>query len=179
MTTPRLRPLADTSPALWLAKELSADERTIGAFVPLSYPSFVQVSFARPDLRRPMGDIDPSIAAELAGVLRSFTGTPESCFFASWEGYAGPFTGEPTITFPPERGMHVFAGSIDDAARKLDDQLPLRWWPQDHAWCVGGYMYGSSLYVGGSADATAAILGNHLLDARPVDVNHERLDEYE
>ena len=174
-----IRPLTDTSAARWLTAGLVGDERTIRAFVPPGFASYVRVSAAGAAVPEPMGTVDPAVAAALADILRGSTATPETCYFALWEGYADEYQGQPTVTLPPDRGMHLFAGSVNDASRQLGDRLPMRWWPDDHAWCVGGYMYGRSLYVGGSAEVTAAILASELLTAWPVDLSHVRPDEYE
>ncbi|AIY02774.1 hypothetical protein ART_3175 [Arthrobacter sp. PAMC 25486] len=51
-----------------------------------------------------MGDRETTVATALAQVLAGHTETPESCFFAGWEGYGYPAAHEDSlVTFPPDR----------------------------------------------------------------------------
>jgi hypothetical protein len=38
------------------------------------------------------------------------------------------------------------------------DRIPVRWWPADHSWYIGGDVYGRSVYVGAPRDVAALLL---------------------
>lgn len=118
----------------------------------------------------PSGTIDEATAIVLAQVLRGFTSTPDDCFFAFWEGYAGlpPRTEQSLCVVPPDRRMAIYAGPIEAAAVPLGlpypFRRPVRWWPSDRRWCVGADIYSRSLLVGGATACIDALALSPLLE---------------
>jgi hypothetical protein len=122
-----------------------------------------------------MGTLEEVAAIPLAKLLALFTATPHDCYFAMWAGYAGvtvPAAAE-SIILPPEREMYVYAGAVEDGAKPVGDQIPwrtpIRWWPNDHAWCVGADIYSRSVIVAGSDACISAILRSGDLEAFRID----------
>ena len=126
------------------------------------------------------GTLDYEVAAALADILRRHTTTPDRCFFAAWAGYCdirNELAGAPVVVLPPEREMHLFEGSVEAGAETFDQQRSrrsVRWWPADHAWCVGNDLYADSVYVAGSKECVAALMDDPRLEtlvADPSDVH--------
>ncbi len=119
------------------------------------------------------GNLSPDIAAILATILRQFTSTPEVCWFAVWEGHG--FDNKPWMQAAPLTninglGCRLFTGPIEVATESFYDfpGLPYSanmWWPDDRAWLVMSHIDLPSTYIGGSEDATEAILGESRLEA--------------
>lgn len=124
-----------------------------------------------------MGDLNPMVAATLAEVLGRHTTTPDSCFFAAWEGYGDPAAHEGLlVTFPPGRRMKIHAGPVQDGTHSLGEGLfgrcPLRWWPEDRAWCVGQDIYARSVFIAAGKDCIKDLFAHPGLDThsiRPTD----------
>ncbi len=128
-----------------------------------------------------LGAIPTSVATRLAALLTRYTGTPGRCWLAVWEGYgdlARRWTTAPRFDLPG-RGMHLLLGPAAAAAFPLaDERWPLAepgrqlhpnlWWPADHAWCVATDVDMMTTYVGGSAEAVAAVVTDAELEAFPV-----------
>ncbi|MDQ4502352.1 hypothetical protein [Sinomonas sp. ASV322] len=118
----------------------------------------------------PMGSLDFLTASALAGAVSLHTSTADSCFFAFWVGYAGiPVPTMTTAVFPPSRRMSIFRGSVFSASNSIGmppgNRRAVRWWPEDHAWCVGADIYSRSVLVGGSAKCIDTILSNAEVEA--------------
>lgn len=119
------------------------------------------------------GNLDQRVAAQLARHLALRTTTPNSCFFLVWEGYSelrSDVSSAPTVDLPPYlRRMHILTGDVEDANESIaappSSRLPTWWMPADGAWCVGNDVYGRSVFVGGSVDVIADVLGDPLLEA--------------
>ena len=141
------------------------------------------------------GDIPDDVAAMLADVLGGFTGIPEHCYFAYWEGWGDPVDLVPTRVGEkapepeprdyagtprgeragaahftiPGRGYYLFEGPIVDVTTDWtsDDpgHFPSMWWPADRSWCVASEIDFDTTYVGGPAGITEAILGHPGLEA--------------
>ena len=119
-----------------------------------------------------IGELPPALIEPLVEHLRRATGTPERCFFAVWEGFAGsavPFTLMPTLELP-HRGYHVFSGPVDGAHTSFsvisfDHQSANLWWPADHAWCVATEVDFAWTYIGGTRSCIAALLADPRLEA--------------
>ncbi|WP_112262009.1 hypothetical protein [Lentzea terrae] len=131
-----------------------------------------------------LGAMPTSVAARLAALLTRYTGTPDRCWLAVWEGYgdlAGTWTAAPRFEVPG-RGLHLLTGPAAAAAFPLSDERPPLtepdrqlhpnlWWPSDHAWCVATDVDMMTTYVGGSAEAVAAVVADAGLEAFPVNVD--------
>jgi hypothetical protein len=108
------------------------------------------------------GTLPPEVLGPLASALTACTTTPERCWFAVWEGYAGLSAGvraAPTFTLPG-RTHHLLTGpvaAVGDLARAVTGegwfQSPSLWWPEDRAWCVATDVDLKSTYIGGSVSA--------------------------
>jgi hypothetical protein len=133
--------------------------------------------------------------APLLVILRTFTTTPERCWYAIWEGWgratplvkvgAPPPIAEPDVlgdqepaSFEtPHRRYYLFEGpldaQLDPACDVFDHQSPSLWWPDDRKWCVATEIDLMSTYVGGSAGCIDAILSSPHLEALPATLTDE------
>lgn len=119
------------------------------------------------------GSLPPETARTLATVLRGLTSTPDSCWFAHWEG-SGYLTAPehwPRLRLPG-RDMILFSGAVEMADTQFGSMghphwgmSAHLWWPQDHAWCVATDIDLRTTYLGASEDCVAAVLANTGLEA--------------
>jgi hypothetical protein len=118
------------------------------------------------------GTLSPRIIDAIVEHLRPATTTPEQCYFAVWEGFAGsavPPTLAPKLELP-NRAYHVFVGPVEAALSSFDavafsHQSANLWWPADQAWCVATEIDFAWTYVGGPRPCIDAILADSRLDA--------------
>ena len=196
---------ADAAPAEWLRAR--PDHFHLGAvrsLVPARYDSYLLVVAA------PEGDLwwerQNELLAVMAEVLGGFTTTPDTVWFAIWEGHG--FTGGqtfiawrhdaeptpeqraevaarqralreedarrearvaaaladlPTFSLPHRRyyllrGPTGAAGEVRWPNRPEDRFRPDLWWPDDRAWFVGTDVDLWCTYVGGTEEATTALI---------------------
>jgi hypothetical protein len=89
----------------------------------------------------------------LVPVLGRHTATPQTCWFASWEGWGGiraDVASAPKFQ-PAPRSYHLLAGPIESASESMSEhseQSASVWWPDDHAWCVATEIDFNTTYVG-------------------------------
>lgn len=126
------------------------------------------------------GSLSTEIAGVLVELLRPHTTTPEHCWFAVWEGYAGlrqRWSGAPAFSIP-ERDLLLLAGDIDDARETVDPgwhyQSANLWWPDDRTWCVATEIDFTWTYVGGSPSCIAQLLEDARIEALPVTATMRR-----
>jgi hypothetical protein len=139
------------------------------------------------DQRPAIGTLPQHTVQDLAGTLSNHTQTPDRCWFAIWEGYAGlPYLGSlrPQRLEIPGRNMILLSGtlpamleqSFDEGWYRIAPELrqphdyrsPSVWWPEDHAWCVGTDVDLNSSYIGASTDCIDALLADERLEILPV-----------
>ena len=135
------------------------------------------------DVGGPMeGSLPPTLAHVLVEALRFHTTTPQTCWFAVWEGFGGmPNSDSPTVHHIA-RDYHLLRAPIEAVAKPLwifeeipevvDDQTPNLWWPNDRAWCVATEIDFSWTYVGGPP-----ALIRELLDHPEVEAYQVRSDD--
>ncbi|WP_420879611.1 hypothetical protein [Rhodococcus sp. (in: high G+C Gram-positive bacteria)] len=121
------------------------------------------------------GSLPPTTARALAAILGRFTGTPDKCWFAHWEGsgHLGAPSDYRRLSMPA-RDMILFAGPLDmadtqfGATRRFPVGMSAHlWWPDDHAWCVATDIDLRSTYLGASTECVAAVLAGGGLEALP------------
>lgn len=130
-------------------------------------------------------------ALVLAEVLRSFTTTPEACFFGLWAGYGFPGIPLVSVGSPPagplpdaipstvrdgplvrlpHREYWLYTGGVEaivvPAAVGHGQSANLAW-PTDRAWCVATEIDLSSTYVGGSAALIERLVTDSRIEALP------------
>lgn len=124
------------------------------------------------DAQARSGTLRPRLVEALIEHLVTATATPDSCYFAFWEGFGGspiPRTLTPKLELP-ERAYHVFAGPLTAARTSFSnyswgEQSANLWWPADHAWCVATEIDFAWTYVGGSRACIDAVLADPRLEA--------------
>jgi hypothetical protein len=106
------------------------------------------------------GSLPAAEAQTLVDILRTFTTTPDRCYFGLWEGFGVPelreFEAYPRLQLT-HRNYFLFVGPIDAVPwLTFGDfhQSPNLWWPEDRAWVVATEIDGYDTYV---ADSTACI----------------------
>jgi hypothetical protein len=126
----------------------------------------------------------------LVDVLRSFTTTPDQCWFCVWEGFGGlDFNGLSERVRLPERNYVLYAGPIEIALATLDTgpaefakdptmqpwdtHSPNLWWPEDRAWFVATEIDHAWSYVGGSEELIASLLITDGLEALPAHLSDD------
>ena len=120
-----------------------------------------------------LGSLPALTARSLAGVLQTFTQTPDKCHFGYWEGAGYIDVPEHHPCLPMlGRNMVLFSGGIAHADIQFGEtpRFPVGvsahlWWPEDRAWCVATDTDLMTTYVGGSEDCIAAVLGSDHLEA--------------
>jgi hypothetical protein len=120
------------------------------------------------------GSLPREIAVRLASILPSHTRTPESCWFAVWEGFGDlriPNGVAPVVSIP-NRDLFLLHGTVDEVLTTFSVfessyQSPTLWWPDDRAWCVSTEIDYNWSYIGGSAACIEHILNDPELEAIP------------
>jgi hypothetical protein len=122
------------------------------------------------------GGLDARETGVLAGILSSFTRTPEEAFFCLWEGFGleetDAWRNRPMRVRIPHRAYHLLTGPVTAAPvlpTPLEWRCASKWWPADRAWLVATEIDGYLTYVGGSRAAIDAVLADPSLDAVAVD----------
>lgn len=118
------------------------------------------------------GTLPEGQARALVKILRRHTRTPNNCWFAIWEGWAGlgsekQWAGAARLHLP-DRAYLLLRGPVEAAATSFvpfHHQSPNLWWPQDRAWCVATEIDMMWTYVGGSNACIAEILASPRLEA--------------
>ena len=113
----------------------------------------------------------------LADVLAGQTTTPQSCWFAVWDGFGDlvvPDDEDARSFAVPQRRMLLLAGviravGISSLSVAPGWQSPNLWWPDDRAWCVSTEIDLMSTYVGGSRACIQAIVEHRQLEAAAVE----------
>jgi hypothetical protein len=117
------------------------------------------------------GTLHPGDAAALAGVLARHTGTPDRCWFCTWEGWGSVFFDDGPQVELPARKYALFVGplaALPSLMEAQDDHSPNLWWPDDRAWCVATEIDLAWTYVGGPAALINDVLATAPLEAQPV-----------
>lgn len=138
------------------------------------------------------GSLPSDLLCTVADLLAPHTDTPDSCWFAVWEGWGqmqggsawtrlGPDDKRLPGLCPPEildgpgvalpgRRYVLLHGALGDAGAchdLLGDQSPSLWWPADRSWIVATEVDFVWTYVGGSADAIGDLLAASSLEVLP------------
>jgi hypothetical protein len=132
-------------------------------------------------------------AEALAETLRSFTASPEACFFGLWDGYGfngvplAPRGSPPAAPLPdpisekirqgpllrlPNRDYLLYTGPVEAITASADmgyGQTANLAWPADRAWCVASEIDLAWTYVGGSEALVERILADERIEALPAD----------
>lgn len=121
-----------------------------------------------PDARALHGSMTAELIQPLLESLKHGTTTPDTCFFAIWEGYGAslvPPDLEPRLDLPHRR-YHVFKGPIEAAHTTFGElrQSANLWWPSDQAWCVASEIDLMWTYIGGSRQCIDAVLKDTRLE---------------
>jgi hypothetical protein len=101
-----------------------------------------------------VGTLPPELATMLAAALARHTTTPDECWLAVWNGFAGTrddVRQAPTF-LAPHRQYHLLRGPVEAATESVTEPLrtqsPNLWWPDDRAWCVATEIDLNSTYIG-------------------------------
>ena len=136
--------------------------------------------------RPQVGTLPEEECRPLVDVLGEFTSTPERCYFAVWEGYAGLDVrldrGATKLESPHlDRAYYIFRGPLDGVMSFHEwwyfNQSPNIWWPEDRAWCVATEIDDQDTFVGGSAACIERVLAHPKLEALPIAID-ARVDHY-
>jgi len=108
----------------------------------------------------------------LAALLERHTRTPESCYFAVWDGWGLPglmtLRGRTAHFRLNDRGYYLLKGEVSAATERISPLSPQHaslWWPEDRAWCVATDVEMMWTYVGGTEACVAEILADGRLEA--------------
>lgn len=148
----------DVSAAAWIVQANIPWTQLVG-FGPPDFPAYARLRFI-PDPTKPgQKEADVNIAYDhptdmeqtqrALDHLRSFTATPEDCYFCVWEGHSDvhfrlSVLDGPMVTIPNRR-YFLFHGSLTDLGSSNEiyeggaayaDLSPAFAWPADHSWCL-------------------------------------------
>jgi len=120
------------------------------------------------------GRLPYEIAKRLVADLAAHTSTPESCWFAVWDGFgdlAIPDHAGPKFAIPG-RTCLLLHGDIADVLHTLSSVdwiylAPSLWWPEDRAWCVATDIDFTWTYIGGTRECIREVLVDPELEALP------------
>lgn len=138
------------------------------------------------------GSLFPADAEVLADILRTWTTTPDNCWFCLWEGYGwdnmvlATSHGETSPVLPdpipdsarrgprvrlPNRDYLLYRGAVEAVMATVPlanaEQTPNLWWPTDRAWCVASEIDLAWTYVGGPTKMIEAVLASDTIEALP------------
>jgi len=120
------------------------------------------------------GSLPAAEGKRLVAILRTFTATPDRCYFGVWEGFGVPelnaFANEPRLMLT-HRAYFLFLGPID-AVTSLSfgtfQQTPNLWWPEDRAWCVATDIDLSETYLAATEGCAKRVVADPGLEAYAV-----------
>ncbi|WP_433604878.1 hypothetical protein [Prescottella agglutinans] len=155
-----------------------AEENSKIAHAAMSWQTIIGTH--RPGYDPEEGSLPQPEARTLVSILRDYTATPDTCWFAIWDGYGDEGRPPPGIELlDADRYMVVLHGPIDAAEARFGTTPHHRggysanlWWPDDHTWCVATDIDLKSTYVGGSTACIDATLTDPRLEAFPVPDTH-------
>ena len=116
-------------------------------------------------------------------MIRSFTTTPDICYFCLWEGWGNidiRLYKAGSRVRAPHRDQLLFRSPIDDIMAFLAtgwllanawSNSPNIWWPEDRAWRVVTGIDLYDTYVGESQECIEAVLSNPDLEALPTTID--------
>lgn len=105
------------------------------------------------------GSMPEEFARRLAARLGPHTAMEGAGHALMWSGYAEiPVGIAPLVSVGPETEMYIFSGGLSEISAQHWGRVAMHWWPDDHAWYVGGDVYGRSIYIGGSHEAVDPLL---------------------
>ena len=110
----------------------------------------------------------------LVSVLGRHTATPQTCWFASWDGWGdirADVASAPKF-HPAPRSYHLLAGPIESANESMSEhseQSASVWWPDDHAWCVATEIDFDTTYIGCDERCCKEILSVSEIEALVID----------
>jgi hypothetical protein len=174
----RMAPDGSMTPVRW-RDIAAANDRTVAAEMQLlgmsSHPTQISKSGEQLwNLQSQTGNLPREISVRLAAILPAYTRTPDSCWFAVWEGFpdARERVGYAPSFSVPNRELLLLHGAVDDVLANLSYtewsyRSPTFWWPDDRAWCVVTEIDFTWTYVGGSVACVDQILGDPELEALP------------
>jgi hypothetical protein len=119
--------------------------------------------YDRPPLE---GSLPSELVSSLVELLGRHTQTPESCWFAIWNGFGSmpEHVRHAPLFNVPARAYLLFHGPIDAARENVLgwQQSPNIWWPDDRAWCVATEIDLNSTYIGCRNDCRDDLLASPL-----------------
>ncbi len=151
-------PATSSAPAKWIVDGIRGFGESVLSLVPAGFEAYGRLAHPA---GRP-GNLPKELRAPIVDALRAQTSTPDSCWFAVWEGFgARPFAGDATSFELPHRKYDLYHGPVEALLAPSEppwtDQAANIWWPDDRAWCVATEVDLESTYVGGSAACITAL----------------------
>jgi hypothetical protein len=174
----RVAPDGTMTPVRW-RDIAAANERSIQAEMRRMDISCEPAQFSRHqeklwDQQPECGRLPYDIAERLVAILDGNTSTPESCWFAAWEGFGDlRITRAADSMFSiPGRRFVLLHGRVTDALQTLSETdwiylSPSLWWPDDRAWCVATEIDFTWTYVAGTHETIRQVLDDPALEALP------------
>lgn len=119
-----------------------------------------------------VGGPPPDVAQHLIAILARHTTTTDSCWFGLWEGHeaiADHLADQVPRFALPNRRYLLLRGALDAvlSAEPLPAR-PERWWPDDHAWCLGGDVDIDCTYIAGSRQLIVDLASSPAVEAYAV-----------
>lgn len=142
----------------------------------------------------PEGTVPLATLTALVEDLRQYTGTPEHCWFAVWDGRGSLYSTVPFVTagsepavlpgslprevhdgprlHTPLRDYVLYKGPVEAAVPESapTSEGPNLWWPEDRAWCVATDIDLPWTFVGGSQELAERLVSDGRLEAFQVTI---------
>jgi hypothetical protein len=121
-----------------------------------------------------IGSLPFELVEPLTAVLARHTRTPDSCWFAFWNGFGGlrhEIALGPTFT-APGREYHLLGGPLEALSESATDrgyQSANLWWPDDLAWCAATEIDLDTTYIGCGGLCADELRVVPELEALPID----------
>ncbi|MEK8069356.1 hypothetical protein [Rhodococcoides navarretei] len=167
----------DVSEAQWVNNNLAVvATTTVGSLVPTVFDAYASIQYpARGNTRGATVPAKPVVAwhvqlASIIEVLARSTNTPDTCWFAVWEGNTALDDIRDKAPTAAIAGYNYFLlrGPVSRAADTLEGLSPHLWWPADHAWCVAQHFDFPCAFLGGSTETVAGILALTEIESSPI-----------
>jgi hypothetical protein len=136
-----------------------------------SQPDTSEQKFELPSV----GTLPLELIQPLQKILTANTASPDTCWFALWEGFGTTSHRSSAILRIPARAYYLFCAPLKTVEVSFNTAAPFDttafhqtanlWWPNDKAWCVATEVDAMFTYVGGTKKVIHEIISTSVFEA--------------